>query len=185
VVGRLIEHKRVDMVLDAVAILRARGQDITCRVVGSGPQAAELRTRTMRLGLLTAVDFRDDVSSQDDLFDCVKSSEVLVLASEREGFGIAALEGLACGVSVVTTSAPDNLAQHLVAQAPRGFVCEPAAEPLADTIGRALANRQHPTSEGMYDWFEPYTWNAAATSTADVLNDVYKRSMEQLSQDER
>ena len=37
VVGRLIDHKRVDMLLDALALLHARGVPATCRIIGDGP----------------------------------------------------------------------------------------------------------------------------------------------------
>ncbi len=38
VVGRLLAHKRVDLLLEALAILRDRGARLTARVVGTGPE---------------------------------------------------------------------------------------------------------------------------------------------------
>jgi len=113
VVSRLIEHKRVAMLLDAVALLYAGGNPVSCRVVGDGPQRHVLRDHARKLGLGHAVEFRPDVREQKDVFALLKAAKVAVFPSSREGFGIVALEAITCGVPVVTTSAPDNLAQLL------------------------------------------------------------------------
>jgi hypothetical protein len=55
------------------------------------------------------------------------------------GFGIAVLEALACGVPVVTTSAPDNLARHLVARSVHGTICDSSAPAIAAAIKVLLA----------------------------------------------
>ena len=69
------------------------------------------------------MDFRHDVGEQKEVYALLKASRVAVFPSAREGFGIAVLEALACGVPVVTTSAPANLARHLVTRASQGTVC--------------------------------------------------------------
>ena len=171
VVGRLLTHKRVDLLLEAVAQLRAQGQAITCRVIGNGPERASLKARAVELGIAHAVDFRADVVDQAGLYSLLKASRVFVFPSEREGFGIAVLEALACGVPVVTTSAPDNLAAQLVVDSRAGIVCDPTAEALADAVLSVLACHDPPVARD--DWLRAHDWNTitdtvlAALSTGD------------------
>lgn len=167
VVGRLIDHKRVDMLLDALAVLRTRGVIVTCRVIGDGPERDTLHSQAKNLGLWDVVDFRDDVREQKDLYGLVKAAKVAVFPSEREGFGAALLEALACGVPVVTTSAPDNLSQHLAQRSARGHVCEPTALALADTLQAVIA----PSAEvDITDaWLADYGWDEVADHVRQVL----------------
>src|SRR4051812_42239408 len=60
-VGRLLKHKRVDLLLDAVALLRAGGLAVSCRIIGDGPELGALQRQVCDLGIDQAVDFRDDV----------------------------------------------------------------------------------------------------------------------------
>jgi glycosyltransferase involved in cell wall biosynthesis len=162
VVGRLLSHKRIDLLLDAVALLRADGSGVTCRVIGDGPEREALYARARALGIADAVDFRHDVEGQADLFGLVKAARVFVFPSEREGFGIAVLEALACGLPVVTTSAPDNLAAHLVRNSGRGVVCAPTARALADAVRGVLAGPRE--RDGDDAWLRGHDWDAVADS---------------------
>jgi len=165
VVTRLMVHKRIDMLLDAVALLHAEGRRITCRVIGTGPEREALHDQAERLGLADHVDFRHDVEEQKELFALIKAGRVFVLPSEREGFGIAILESLACGVPVVTTSAPDNLSQHLVTRSQRGLVSEHTPAALAMTIGTALSAQDDLDGEDPWlgdPWVGDYSWDAIA-----------------------
>lgn len=170
VVGRLLGHKRIDMLLDAVGLLHARGRDVTCRVIGSGPQGAELAEQAERLGIGHAVEFRPDVDGQRDLYSLVKSARVFAFPSEREGFGIAVLEALACGLPVVTTSAPDNLATALVERSGRGLVCAPRADALADAIERVLPGGDRAPGAAEDDgWLAEYDWDAVSDSVLGAV----------------
>lgn len=156
VVGRLISHKRIDMLLDAVALLRAEGRQVTCRVIGDGPERAALYAQAKSLRLQDAVEFRHDVHEQKELYSLVKSARVFAFPSAREGFGIAVLEALACGLPVVATSAPDNLAQHLVARSSHGVICDPTPEAFAEALSRLL---DPPTAGGAEEaWLSEYSW---------------------------
>lgn len=137
-VGRLLPHKRIDLLLGALALVRDGGRPVTCRVIGDGPDRDALRARARDLGVADAVDFRPDVSTQNELYALVKAARVFIAPSEREGFGIAVLEALACGLPVVTTSAPDNLARHLAARDPGSVVCEPTVAAIATAVAAVL-----------------------------------------------
>jgi glycosyltransferase involved in cell wall biosynthesis len=168
VVGRLLEHKRVDLLVDAVARLRADGVVATCRVIGDGPQRAALRAHAERLGVDDLVEFRHDVAGQDELYALLKAARVFVFPSAREGFGVAVLEALACGLPVVTTSAPDNLARHLVTRAADGVVCEPTAGAIAASVQRVLAAERR-ADEPHEPWVSSFDWDSVADRVAAVM----------------
>jgi glycosyltransferase involved in cell wall biosynthesis len=169
-VGRLMSHKNVDVLLDVVALLHARGVHITCRIIGDGPERGALveRARALRIG--HAVEFRHDVREQKELYALIKAAKIFVSLSAREGFGIAVLEAIACGIPVLTTSAPDNLAHHLVARYSRGVVCPPRLEVVANAAQKLLAEAsgcrddRHATDS----WVADYDWDAMADRVADA-----------------
>jgi glycosyltransferase involved in cell wall biosynthesis len=169
-VGRLFDHKRMDMLLDAIALLHARHVTVTCRIIGDGPNRDALHEQARRLGVDHAVTFHHDVAEPKDVYALLKASRIFVSPSAREGFGIAVLEALACGVAVVTTSAPDNLAQHLVARSPRGVVCQPSADSIATTVHRLLTEpgRPSPEESDSDPWLADYDWDLMAERVADV-----------------
>jgi glycosyltransferase involved in cell wall biosynthesis len=165
VVGRLIDHKRAGMLLDAVALLHARNIPVTCRVIGDGPDRTALHEQAARLGVGHAMDFRHDVGEQKDLYGLMKSARIAAFPSAREGFGIAVLEALACGLPVVTTSAPDNQARHLVARSAHGIVCGESAAALAEALSELLGRPCGPADP----WLGEYSWDAAADAVAGAL----------------
>ena len=168
-VGRLMSHKRVDMLLEAIAILQAEGMAVTCRIIGDGPDRAALHEKAQALDIAHAVEFQHDVYEQKEVYALLKAAKVAVFPSAREGFGIAVLEALACGVPVVTTSTPANLAQHLVARSARGIICQPSASALAEAIRPWLADGGSRDVEGAEDWLSEYGWEAITARIAGVL----------------
>jgi glycosyltransferase involved in cell wall biosynthesis len=172
VVGRLLGHKRIDMLLDAVALLHAGGTPMTCRIVGDGPERAKLHDQARALGIGHAIDFRHDVAEQKDLYALVKAGTVFVSPSAREGFGIAVLEALACGLPVITTSAPDNLARHLAARSPGSVICDPTAAAIAAAVREMLAqgaSRPACDPDLASSWLAGYTWDAITDLVAGAF----------------
>jgi glycosyltransferase involved in cell wall biosynthesis len=171
-VGRLIEHKRIDMLLDAIAQLHASGYNVTCRIIGDGPDNAALHAQVESLGLANAVEFRHDVREQKDLYGLIKSARLFAFPSAREGFGIAVLEAIACGLPVLTTSAPDNLARHLVADYAAGVVCDSSVAAFAAGLRDLLADRPAATSEARErteSWLADFGWDATTVAVAAAL----------------
>lgn len=171
-IGRLLPHKKIDMLLDSVALLRASGLPVTCRIIGDGPMREDLHAQAKRLGIEEAVEFRHDIWEQKEVYALVKAARVAVFPTTREGFGIAILEAIACGLPVVTTSAPDNLAQYLVAQSSIGVVCAPRADVIADTLRTLLTGGVEPAARMPADqdkWLADHGWDAAADRVAEAL----------------
>src|SRR5260370_8788217 len=78
VVSRLIAHKRIGMLLDAVALLHAEGLPVTCRIIGDGPEREELHNQARVLGVERAVEFRHDIREQKEIYALVKAAKTFV-----------------------------------------------------------------------------------------------------------
>jgi glycosyltransferase involved in cell wall biosynthesis len=167
-VGRMLSHKRMDRLIEAVALLAAGGHRYSCLIIGDGPERENLAAQIRELDLESQVTLRSDITEHAELLARVKGSRCFAFPSEREGFGIAALEAIACGTPVITTSAPDNLAQSLVQRSASGVVCEPTAAALAEAIHDRLSTPPS-RSPGIDPWVHEYDWNATAASVLSAL----------------
>lgn len=177
-VGRLIDHKRIDGLLEVIASLHSRGIYVTCRIIGDGPERQTLQHKAHVLGIDSSVQFRPDVEDQADLFSLIKASRLFVSLSMREGFGMAVLEAIACGVPVLTTSAPDNLARYLVERYSRGFVCGAGIDEITNAVQQILAepDQNNPEESLMDPWVSEYDWE---TMTDRVMG-IYSTHREML-----
>jgi glycosyltransferase involved in cell wall biosynthesis len=137
-VGRLLAHKNVDVVVRAVSRLRDAGRPVRLLVIGQGPEQERLQALTDALGVRDLVEFRPPVEDRLELLGLIKAARVVAFPSEREGFGLVALEALACGTPVVTSGHPDNEARHLVRDGVTGVVCPAGAIEVAEGIARVL-----------------------------------------------
>src|SRR6478672_2210864 len=98
-VGRLVEQKGYDVLLEALSIVR-RSMDCRLIIVGGGPLQGELQALADSLGLH---DFVDLVGWEDNPFRYVARSDLFVLSSRWEGLANVVIEALACGCPVVAT----------------------------------------------------------------------------------
>ncbi len=101
-VGRLIEEKGLDDVLDAMAL---PGAPLSFSIMGEGPYETKLRERVAALGLSNRVTFRG-WGVPADVADFIRSLDALVLLTRttravREQFGRVIIEAQACGVPVI------------------------------------------------------------------------------------
>ena len=99
-VGRLVEQKGYDVLLEALFIVR---ECLDCRliIVGGGPLRTDLEATAQRLGLQKFVDF---VGWQENTYKFVARSDLFVLSSRWEGLPTVLIEALACGCPVVATN---------------------------------------------------------------------------------
>lgn len=167
-VGRLIEHKRVHVLLDVISSLHAQGVYATCRIIGDGPDRVALQKQAKTLGIDSAVEFCYDVAAQHELYALIKSSRLFVALSAREGFGIAVLEAITCGVPVLTTTAPDNLAQYLAMRYTLGSVCGTAVSEIAEAAADILTKSDPSHSPSTDSWVAEYSWETMVHRVVNI-----------------
>jgi glycosyltransferase involved in cell wall biosynthesis len=137
-VGRMVENKGLDRIVDALALLARRGRAATALFVGKGPLLAATRRRVRERGLAERVRFVEWVEEPADLARIYQRSRVVVCASTCEGGPRVTVEAMACGTPVVST--PVGMMRELLAGG-RGVVeCGFDVESLAAALERVLGD---------------------------------------------
>ena len=102
--GRLVQEKGLDILLQALSRLRQRDLRPHLTVVGVGPERAQMEELTQELDLGNQVQFRGPQNGAE-LSDTLNAHQTLVVPSKYdEPFGVVALEGIACGCAVIASS---------------------------------------------------------------------------------
>jgi N-acetyl-alpha-D-glucosaminyl L-malate synthase BshA len=123
--------KRVDAVIDIFDRIR-RQASARLLLVGDGPDLALAYRRARELGITALV---HGVGAQEEVVPLLSVSDVFLLPSSQESFGLAALEAMACEVPVVASRVGGlpEVIQHGVS----GFLHAPEA--IDDMAASALA----------------------------------------------
>jgi glycosyltransferase involved in cell wall biosynthesis len=177
-IGRIHRIKVVENLVDAVALLRARGHALRLEIAGPTPDLAyrqELLDRVARHGLDDVTVLRGEVRGRDKR-RFYERSRVCVLPSSTENFGNVVIESLGHGVPVVasrftpwseleearcgrwTGNSPRELADAI-----EPYVKSAALAREDGLRGRALVERR-------------YTWTAVARSMIDVYREAIDRA---------
>ncbi len=174
--GRVKKYKRVDLVLRAVARLAKEGLDVRLIVGGRGDHLDALRGLADRLGIAERTTFEGFVDD-DRKVELFRRSWVHVLASPKEGWGIANLEAAACGTPTVASDAPglresvlDGRSGFLVPHGDVGALARRIGQIVRDEDLRARLGR------GARRFAESYSWEASANAVEDVLRRVVRSS---------
>lgn len=105
---RILMHasnfRKIKRVQDVVRIFAKVRQTIPSKLlfVGDGPERSGAETLCRELGLIDDMRF---VGRQEQMEEILAISDLFLLTSEYESFGLAALEAMAAGVPVVSTNA--------------------------------------------------------------------------------
>lgn len=188
-VGRIEPLKGIDALIRAIALLGERrpawrGQ-LSAVVVGGGAdhEPAQWNTEQRRLDALrTELGVRDAVHfvgarDQDQLPLFYSAADVVTMPSHYESFGMAALEGLACGRPVVATSAGGPA--YIVEDGVSGLHTppdDPAA--LADRLEQVLDNdaRRAVMGQAARLRAQRFGWETIASDILDVYACTIERS---------
>jgi D-inositol-3-phosphate glycosyltransferase len=186
-VGRIEPLKGLDILLQAIALMvkdeRLSSLPLCLVVIGGDPSADEIvksqemarvQEMSQQLGLEEFVGFQGK-RSQDSLPYFYSGSEVVIVPSHYESFGMVALEAMACGTPVVASQV-GGLA-FLIQDGITGFhvpVGEPEA--LADRITALLLDRELRIRMGRQaaEFAQAYSW----AIIAERINGVYQSLIE-------
>ena len=108
-VGRLVEKKGIDTLIDAVAELLQHGHKICLKIAGSGPLELELKEQVAARGLTAdSVQFLGALP-HDEVAGFISSLDVFVLPCKKDsngdmdGIPVVLMEAMLCEVPVIST----------------------------------------------------------------------------------
>jgi len=141
-VGRLDPIKGFGTLVEALALLKSRGLEFRCRLLGSGPLDASLKAQAAALGVADRIEFTG-AQPQDVVRGWMGEAGLFVLPSEvaadgnRDGIPVALMEAMATGCPVVSTRVSGI--PELIENDRDGLLVDPnQAQALADAMQRLL-----------------------------------------------
>jgi glycosyltransferase involved in cell wall biosynthesis len=143
-VGRLVEKKGFDRLVDACLLLKRLGIPFRCVIVGeNGSAGPALKAQIADLGLADCVQLHGPVA-QDRLREIYRGASIFALPcrvmedGDRDGFPNVLAEAMAMGVPVVST--PISGIPEMIEDGVHGLLVEGGAESLADAVARLLTD---------------------------------------------
>lgn len=136
-VGRLMEHKNIELLVTALWYLKQSKRPVTAVVVGDGDLRDTLRTKAVLMDV--HIVWKQYV---DDLYGLMKACRVFVHPSLREGSGCVFPEATAAGLPIVAVDAPENSARYYIGNDPiLGYLCKPVPYDMGEKIMMALNDK--------------------------------------------
>jgi glycosyltransferase involved in cell wall biosynthesis len=175
--GRLVDLKRVDLLIDAFAAIAVDRPEWDLVIVGDGPRRASLATRAATAGLTGRVTWAGFLDDQPTVAAMYRNCDVLVLPSDYEPWALVVNEATAAGLAVVC-SAVVGAAAELVVDGVNGRLFTPGDLPqftdrLRDVTAPGTIDRMKAASPGILaDWRrrgDPVTGLRAALTAARIL----------------
>jgi glycosyltransferase involved in cell wall biosynthesis len=99
-IARLVIVKRIDLLLEALVLVRNRRPNARAVIVGEGPLEQELRGRALALGIAGQVTF---AGHKEDVRPYLEAADLYASSSAREGFGLGLVEAMAYELPCVAT----------------------------------------------------------------------------------
>ncbi len=113
--------RQVKRVADTIKILERVIKEVPTKLilVGDGPDRSECERLTRQLNLVEHVKF---LGKQEGLIEIINAADIFLIPSQSESFGLAALEAMACGKPVVSSSVGGL--PELIKHNETGFIAE-------------------------------------------------------------
>jgi glycosyltransferase involved in cell wall biosynthesis len=169
-VGRLVAHKRVGLLLEAVAELQQDWPDLRLDIAGDGPARLGLERTAQRLGVRRMTRFHGRVTDVERA-RLLGEAWLMVTPSDGEGWGLTVTEANAAGCPALARRVPGLV--DSIQQGVNGWLVE-QGQTLAAGIDSALRVLAVPGERERYReacrlWASRFTWERTALRLADVL----------------
>ncbi len=172
-VGRLISHKNVDILLKAISVVKKEISNVTCGIIGDGPEMNKLKVLSRELELNDNVKFFGFIENDEDVYARMKASKVFVLPSTREGFPNTIVEANSCGLPAIIVRHKNNAGVGVVKDGYNGFILNLSPEEIAKRIIICLLqdeNTRDKLSRNALGFAKIHDWDVIV----DKIERVYK-----------
>ena len=132
-VGRLDFDKGHNLLLKALSLEGLKSKNFVLLLAGDGPAETQLKDLCMELGIQEKVKF---LGRRSDIRDIVGCSDLFILPTINEGFGIVILEAMALKIPCVASDI-DGI-KEIIDNDVNGILAQPAPIALSEAISRII-----------------------------------------------
>lgn len=137
-IGRFDPAKNHELLIDAFALLLKKFPGVKLQLVGDGEFKARVMEKVVKNDLVNHVDF---LGVSKNIPAILAGSNILVLSSVAEGFGLVLVEAMAMGLPVVATNVGG--VKEIVRDGVNGLLVEPNQPGLlAEALGKLVENQE-------------------------------------------
>ena len=157
-VGRLIQPKGFDTLLEAFAQTLKEDANQQLQIVGDGPYRGALQTKIQQLHLTDKVKLLGAMP-RNKVQECLANAHAFVLLSESETFGVSYIEAMAMGLPVVATDCggPADFVNHkngLLVPVNNSLM---ASQAMQNMLDRYATYSPHQIAKQVQDAYSPAT----------------------------
>ena len=172
-VGRLEKIKGLDLLFQALAMIKQKLPELELRVVGDGSQKRELEALVDELNLDKVIKFLGE-KRKAELVKEYSQADIFVLLSLSEGQPLTLLEAWAARLPVIVTRVGNN--PYMVEEGRDGFLAKPGSiKSLGKTLIKAFQKRKKWPLLGERGYMKvrkDYTWDKTVKKIAGVYSQV-------------
>lgn len=121
-VGRLVPEKNYDMLISVFNDLKKEIKNIKLLIIGEGTEREKLKN------IIDTNNLNNDVELlgyYDKPLEYMKKSDLYIMSSKQEAFGIVLVEALACGMKIVSTDCKSGGQNEILQNGKYGYLCKP------------------------------------------------------------
>jgi glycosyltransferase involved in cell wall biosynthesis len=170
VVTRLVPHKQLHLLVEAVPDVLRRWPGLRVEIAGGGPARETLMAHVRRLGLEGVVSLPGRIPEQAKI-DLLSRAWLTVAPSLAEGWGLTVVEANALGTPAVAYDVPGL--RDSVRDGVTGWLVPPGqglGKPLLNALDElADRGRRHVIGEQCRTWAGRFSWDVSAERLARVL----------------
>ena len=168
-VARLIKLKKIDLLIQAMEKI----DNALLTVIGTGPEEEYLKKLAAKLG--SKVKFLGGLEN-NDVYEVLKKSDLFVLLTVGDSFGIVFAEAMSCGLPVIGARAGG--VPEIIQEGINGFLVEPNnLESIIEAIKELQNNpnlREEFGENGYRIFNEKFRWEIIVSEYLSVYRDLIK-----------
>ena len=169
-VGTLKARKCMDRTLEAFARISGEWPDATLTIIGIGPMEGQLRERARQLGLADRVTLTGGLP-HEEVLRRMSESDVFILPSWGEGYGIVYIEAMAAGM--IAVGAENEGIADTITDGVNGFLVPAGDTDAVETVLRRIFRDEKallPLREAGRQAALKLTWRR----NAETMDEIYR-----------
>lgn len=176
-VGRMALYKNINLILEAVRILKDEGADFKMVFVGDGFDLKEIKSNAKKLNILDKCLFTGGIKDRQLLQGFYLRSDLFIFPSTFDMASICKCEAAAHKLASLVVK--DSCSAEEVVDGENGFLCEESAESLASVMLKLIKEPSLMKTAGENAYKTLYrTWKDVAKEVKQAYEEIIKEYKE-------